>query len=118
MLDVEEYIQVICCVVDQVKGCILVIVGIGVNFICEVVVLIEVVKSGGVDVCLLVMLYYNKLIQEGMYQYFCYIVEVVVILQIFYNVLGCIFCDMFLEIVECLFKVLNIIGIKEVIGDL
>lgn len=118
ILGFEEYDSVVCEIVVVVDKCILVIVGIGVNSIEEVICFICDVKCDGVDVCLLVMLYYNKLFQEGFYQYFLVVVRVVDILQIFYNVFGCIVCDLLLEIVEWFVKVLNIIGIKEVIGNL
>lgn len=62
ILNVSEYCVVIKFVVEWVGGKIFVIVGIGVNFISEVIEFIEVVKFVGVDVCLLVVLYYNKLI--------------------------------------------------------
>lgn len=62
ILDFEEYCQVIGYIIKCVVGCILVIVGIGGNSIWEVIELIIEVYKLGVDVCLLVVLYYNKLI--------------------------------------------------------
>lgn len=62
MLDLEEYMWVVGHIIKRVNGRIFVIVGIGGNSICEVIELIEEAHKLGVDVCLFVVLYYNKLI--------------------------------------------------------
>ncbi|OLS59542.1 4-hydroxy-tetrahydrodipicolinate synthase [Pseudomonas putida] len=117
-LDVEEHIQVIEFVVKQVAGRIPVIAGTGANSTSEAVHLTQNAKNAGADACLLVVPYYNKPTQEGLYQHFKHIAEAVDIPQILYNVPGRTSCDMLAETVIRLSSVPNIIGIKEATGDL
>ncbi|PNG33858.1 4-hydroxy-tetrahydrodipicolinate synthase, partial [Pseudomonas protegens] len=117
-LDVEEHIAVIKAVVKQVAGRIPVIAGTGANSTREAVELTRNAKEAGADACLLVVPYYNKPTQEGLYQHFKHIAESVDIPQILYNVPGRTSCDMQAETVIRLSTVPNIIGIKEATGDL
>ncbi|MBA1201416.1 4-hydroxy-tetrahydrodipicolinate synthase [Pseudomonas capeferrum] len=117
-LDVEEHIKVIEFVVKQVAGRIPVIAGTGANSTREAVELTRNAKAAGADACLLVVPYYNKPTQEGLYQHFKHIAESVDIPQILYNVPGRTSCDMQAETVIRLSTVPNIIGIKEATGDL
>ncbi|MBA1190270.1 4-hydroxy-tetrahydrodipicolinate synthase [Pseudomonas entomophila] len=117
-LDVEEHIQVIEFVVKRVNGRIPVIAGTGANSTREAVHLTQNAKNAGADACLLVVPYYNKPTQEGLYQHFKHIAEAVDIPQILYNVPGRTSCDMQAETVIRLSSVPNIIGIKEATGDL
>ncbi|GAC1038071.1 4-hydroxy-tetrahydrodipicolinate synthase [Pseudomonas sp. No.117] len=117
-VDVDEHVAVIRHVVEQVKGRIPVIAGTGGNSTREAIDLTQAAKDAGADACLLVVPYYNKPTQEGLYQHFRMIAETVAIPQILYNVPGRTACDMLAETVERLAKVPNIIGIKEATGDL
>jgi len=120
-LDVEEHILVIKHVVERVKHSkkpIPVIAGTGANSTAEAVHLTQNAKNAGADACLLVVPYYNKPTQEGLYQHFKHIAEAVDIPQILYNVPGRTSCDMQAETVIRLSTVPNIIGIKEATGDL
>ncbi len=117
-LDVEEHIQVIESVVKRVAGRIPVIARHGATSTSEAVHLTQNAKDAGADACLLVVPYYNKPTQEGLYQHFKHIAEAVDIPQILYNVPGRTSCDMQAETVIRLSTVPNIIGIKEATGDL
>ena len=117
-LDVNEHIAVIRAVVKQVNGRIPVIAGTGANSTREAVELTRNAKEAGADACLLVVPYYNKPTQEGLYQHFKHIAEAVDIPQILYNVPGRTSCDMQAETVIRLSTVPNIIGIKEATGDM
>jgi len=120
-LDVEEHILVIKHVVERVKRSkrnVPVIAGTGANSTAEAVHLTQNAKNAGADACLLVVPYYNKPTQEGLYQHFKHIAEAVDIPQILYNVPGRTSCDMQAETVIRLSTVPNIIGIKEATGDL
>ncbi|UVL57618.1 4-hydroxy-tetrahydrodipicolinate synthase [Pseudomonas sp. B21-035] len=117
-LDVNEHIEVIKAVVKQVNGRIPVIAGTGANSTSEAVHLTRNAKEAGADACLLVVPYYNKPTQEGLFQHFKHIAEAVDIPQILYNVPGRTSCDMQAETVIRLSTVPNIIGIKEATGDL
>jgi len=117
-LSVEEHLAVIRHVVKQVNRRIPVIAGTGANSTREAVELTENAKAAGADACLLVVPYYNKPTQEGLYQHFKTIAEAVDIPQILYNVPGRTACDLLAETVARLSHVRNIIGIKEATGDL
>ncbi|AIR89896.1 4-hydroxy-tetrahydrodipicolinate synthase [Pseudomonas cremoricolorata] len=120
-LDVEEHILVIKHVVERVKRSnrsIPVIAGTGANSTAEAIHLTQNAKSAGADACLLVVPYYNRPTQEGLYQHFKLIAESVDIPQILYNVPGRTSCDMQAETVIRLSTIHNIIGIKEATGDL
>jgi len=117
-LSVDEHLEVIRQVVKQVAGRIAVIAGTGANSTREAVELTASAKAAGVDACLLVVPYYNKPTQEGLYQHFKYIAEAVAIPQILYNVPGRTACDLLAETVARLSAISNIIGIKEATGDL
>ncbi len=120
-LDVEEHILVIKHVVERVKRSktpIPVIAGTGGNSTAEAVHLTQNAKNAGADACLLVVPYYNKPTQEGLYQHFKHVAESVDIPQILYNVPGRTSCDMQAETVIRLSTVPNIIGIKEATGDM
>lgn len=117
-LSVEEHIEVIEFVVKRVAGRIPVIAGTGANSTSEAVHLTQNAKDAGADACLLVVPYYNKPTQEGLYLHFKHIAEAVDIPQILYNVPGRTSCDMQAETVIRLSTVPNIIGIKEATGDL
>jgi 4-hydroxy-tetrahydrodipicolinate synthase len=117
-LDVDEHIAVIKAVVKQVNGRIPVIAGTGANSTREAVELTRNAKEAGADACLLVVPYYNKPTQEGLYLHFKHIAEAVDIPQILYNVPGRTSCDMQAETVIRLSTVPNIIGIKEATGDM
>ena len=117
-LSVDEHIEVIRRVVGQVAGRIPVIAGTGANSTSEAVELTTNAKNAGADACLLVVPYYNKPTQEGLFQHFSHIARAVDIPQILYNVPGRTACDMQAETVIRLSKVPNIIGIKEATGNL
>lgn len=117
-LDVSEHMAVIKAVVDQVNGRIPVIAGTGANCTKEAIEWTSEAKRLKVDACLLVVPYYNKPPQEGLYQHFKAIAEAVAIPQILYNVPGRTVCDMQNETVERLSTVPNIVGIKDATGDL
>jgi 4-hydroxy-tetrahydrodipicolinate synthase len=82
-LDVDEHIAVIKAVVKQVNGRIPVIAGTGANSTREAVELTRNAKEAGADACLLVVPYYNKPTQEGLYQHFKFIAEAVDIHRFF-----------------------------------
>ena len=117
-LSVAEHTEVIERVVDFTAGRIPVIAGTGANSTSEAIELTENAARIGADACLLVTPYYNKPMQEGLYQHFCKIAEAVDIPQILYNVPARTACDMLPETVLRLSKVTPIIGIKEASGDL
>ena len=117
-LTVAEHCEVIKRCVDQARGRIPIIAGTGANATREAIELTAAAKTAGADACLLVVPYYNKPTQEGLYQHFRAIAEAVAIPQILYNVPGRTACDIQNATVERLAGVPNIIGIKDATGDI
>ena len=117
-LSVTEHISVVEFTVKQAAGRVQVIAGTGANSTSEAIHLTELAKNAGVDSCLLVVPYYNKPTQEGLYQHYKAIAEAVDVAQILYNVPGRTVLSMANETVERLADIENIIGIKDATGDM
>ena len=116
-LDPDEHINVIRRVVNHANGRIPVIAGTGGNSTHEAVDLTREAAEIGVDACLLVVPYYNKPTQEGLYQHFRTVAEAVDVNQILYNVPGRTSCDMLNETTNRLADIPNIVGIKDATGN-
>ncbi|MGH1426454.1 MAG: 4-hydroxy-tetrahydrodipicolinate synthase [Arenicella sp.] len=117
-LNVDEHIAVVEFTVKKVAGRIQVIAGTGANSTSEAIHLTKLASNAGVDACLLVVPYYNKPTQEGLFQHFKSIAEAVDIPQILYNVPGRTVLSMANETAERLSNIDNIIGIKDATGDM
>ncbi len=117
-LSVEEHLKVVRTCTQRAAGRVPVIAGTGANSTQEAIELTRGARDNGADACLLVVPYYNKPTQEGLYRHFCAIAEAVDIPQILYNVPGRTACDMLQETVWRLAQVDNIAGIKEATGEL
>lgn len=117
-LSVSEHIAFVEKVVDYVNGRIPVIAGTGANSTSEAVELTRYAADGGADACLLVVPYYNKPTQEGLYRHFMHIADAVAIPQILYNVPGRTITDMGNAVTLRLASHQNIIGIKDATGDM
>lgn len=116
-LNPDEHIDVIRRVVKRADGRIPIIAGTGGNSTHEAVDLTREAAEIGVDACLLVVPYYNKPTQEGLYQHFRTVAEAVDVSQILYNVPGRTSCDMLNETVDRLADIPNIVGIKDATGN-
>ena len=117
-LDHNEHTEVIERTVKAVAGRIPVIGGTGANSTSEAILLTERAAAAGVDGCLLVVPYYNKPPQEGLYQHFRTIAEAVAIPQILYNVPGRTAVDMHNDTTLRLAEIDNIVAIKDATNDL
>jgi 4-hydroxy-tetrahydrodipicolinate synthase len=117
-LAVDEHLSVVRAIVKQVAGRIPVIAGTGANSTSEAIEVNQSAKDLGVDACLLVVPYYNKPTQEGLYQHFLQIANTVDVPQVLYNVPSRTITDMTNETVLRLAKHKNIIGIKDATGDM
>lgn len=71
----------------------------------------------GVDACLLVVPYYNKPTQEGLYRHFSAIAGATALPCIMYNVPSRTSCNLAADTVIRLSKVDNIVGVKEASAD-
>lgn len=117
-LDHGEHAEVIERTVKAVAGRIPVIGGTGSNSTEESIALTRTAQQAGVSACLLVVPYYNKPPQEGLYQHFRSIAEAVSVPQILYNVPGRTGVDMANDTTLRLSEIDNIVGIKDATNDL
>ncbi|MCP1674066.1 4-hydroxy-tetrahydrodipicolinate synthase [Natronocella acetinitrilica] len=115
-LDYDEHCHVMRKVVEMACGRIPVIGGTGANSTWEAIKLTRCAMEGGCDAALLVVPYYNKPTQEGLYQHYKAVADAVPIPQILYNVPGRTACDMLPETVERLADIPNIVAIKETVS--
>jgi 4-hydroxy-tetrahydrodipicolinate synthase len=95
-----------------------IVAGTGSNSTTEVLEANEEAEKIGVDACLLVVPYYNKPSQEGLYQHFKTIAESTSLPCILYNVPSRTITNLAPETVIRLSHIDNIIGIKEASGNL
>ena len=90
-----------------------VIAGTGSNSTAEAIAATKDAEKIGVDACLLVVPYYNKPSQEGLYQHFKAIANSTKLPCILYNVPSRTITSMTAETVARLSQIENIIGLKE-----
>ncbi len=94
-----------------------VIAGTGSNSTAEALEATKEAEKIGVDACLLVVPYYNKPTQEGLYQHFKTVAGSTGLPCIMYNVPSRTVVNMTAETVIRLSKIDNIIGVKEASGN-
>ena len=95
-----------------------VIAGTGSNSTSEAVKATKEAEKVGVDACLLVVPYYNKPTQEGLYQHFKTIAESTSLPCILYNVPSRTITSLSVDTIVRLSQIDNIIGLKEASGNL
>ena len=95
-----------------------VIAGTGSNSTAEALETTKEAERIGVDACLLVVPYYNKPTQEGLYQHFKAIAQGTSLPCILYNVPSRTVTSLSVDTVIRLSQIDNIIGIKEASGNL
>ena len=95
-----------------------VIAGTGSNSTAEALEATKEAEKIGVDACLLVVPYYNKPTQEGLYQHFKTIAQSTSLPCILYNVPSRTVTNLSAETAIRLSQIDNIIGIKEASGNL
>ena len=117
-LDMDEQIEVIRRTVEFAAGRMPVIAGSGANSTAEALELTTRAAALGVRACLLVVPYYNKPTQHGLYRHFRAIAEGVDVPQILYNVPGRTALDMANDTVAKLAQIPNITGIKDASADI
>jgi len=113
-----EHVELIARAVEFVAGRLPVIAGTGSNSTAQTIDLSLAVGDSGIDAYLLVVPYYNKPVQEGMYQHFAAIADSVSKPVMLYNVPGRTGSDMLPPTIARLAAHGNIFGIKEATGDL
>lgn len=104
--------------VEIVNGRIPVIAGSGSNNTAEALDLTKEAKKDGADAALVVMPYYNKPTQEGMYAHYKALNDAVDIPIIIYNIPGRSVVDMHVDTMVRLAELPNIVGVKDATADL
>ncbi len=117
-LSKAEHCELIATAVELSAGRLPIIAGTGSNSTSQTIDLSLEIGDTGIDAFLLVVPYYNKPMQEGMYRHFSSIADAVEQPVMMYNVPGRTVADMLPETVARLAKHGNIFGIKEATGDL
>jgi len=95
-----------------------IIAGTGSNSTAEAIIATKAAERVGVDACLLVVPYYNKPTQEGLYEHFKAIAQSTTLPCILYNVPSRTVTSISAETVVRLSQIDNIVGIKEASGNL
>lgn len=117
-LSYEEHNRVVEVTVDAAKGKVPVLAGTGSNSTDEAIMLTKHAKEVGADGVLLVVPYYNKPTQRGLYEHYKKLAETVDIPQVIYNIPSRTGVNMQPETMAKLAKLKNIVGVKEASGDL
>ena len=117
-VSVDEHCELIRVAVEHTAKRIPVIAGTGGNSTSEAIELTQFAKDVGADASLLVVPYYNRPTQEGMYQHFKKIVEAVDLPAILYNVPGRTVADMSNETILRLAQIPGVIGVKDATANI
>ncbi len=117
-LGFDEHKRVVELAVKTVNGRVPVIAGTGANNTLEAIEFTESAKESGADAVLSVAPYYNKPNQQGIYEHFKAIADVVDIPMFLYNVPGRTVVHILPDTVARLAEIDSIIGIKEACGSL
>jgi 4-hydroxy-tetrahydrodipicolinate synthase len=116
-VSVDEHCELIRIAVEHTDKRIPIIAGTGGNSTSEAIELTQFAKDVGADASLLVVPYYNRPTQEGMYQHFKKIAEAVDLPAILYNVPGRTVADMANETILRLAQIPGVIGVKDATGN-
>jgi 4-hydroxy-tetrahydrodipicolinate synthase len=118
-LSPEEQKRLIDICIQTAKGSgVPVIAGTGSNNTAKSIEMTQYAKKAGADAAMLVVPYYNKPTQEGLYQHFKTVAEAVDIPILLYNVPPRTGGDMQVDTVVRLSQVTNIVGIKDASYDM
>ena len=114
----DEHRRVVELCVEAAAGRVPVIAGTGSNATAEAIELTHHAQSAGADGVLVVTPYYNKPTQEGLYLHFKAINDCADLPIIIYNIPGRSVIDMSVETMARLFKLKNIVGLKDATANM
>ncbi len=118
-LDHDEHHRVTAICVEEAAGRVPVIAGCGSNSTSEAASLLVHAKAAGADAALIVIPYYNKPSQEGMYQHFKALNDTADLPLVIYNIPGRSVVDMTVDtMARCFFELENVIGVKDATGNI
>ncbi len=112
-----EYEKVLQIVVDETRKRVPVIAGAGSASTRHTIELAQLAKRVGVDGLLVVVPYYNKPTQDGIYAHYAAVASAVPLPLVAYNIPGRSAVDMALSTVERLAGIDSIVAIKEATGN-
>jgi len=113
----DEHDKVIDTVIKAAKGKVKVMAGTGSNSTAEALRLTTHAADSGADGALLVVPYYNKPTQEGLYRHFKTVADAVKIPLVLYNIPSRTGVGLSTETICRLAEIENIVGVKEATGD-
>ncbi len=113
-----EHKELLARAAEMADGRLPIIAGTGSNSTAQTIELSHFVSDSGIAAYLIVVPYYNKPVQEGMYRHFSAIADALDKPVMMYNVPGRTVADMLPETVARLSTHENIFGIKEATGDI
>jgi 4-hydroxy-tetrahydrodipicolinate synthase len=114
----DEHKRVVELCIEAAAGRVPVIAGAGSNCTAEAVELTRHAKQAGADGVLVVTPYYNKPTQEGLYLHFKAVNDCADIPILIYNIPGRSVVDMSVETMARLFKLANIVGVKDATANM
>ena len=115
----EEHKRVVEIAVDQARGRVPVIAGTGSNSTAEAVDFTRHAEAAGADAALVVVPYYNKPVQEGLYAHFKAVAEAVSLPILIYNVPSRTVTSISVDTIDRLARDCpNIVGVKDATADL
>jgi 4-hydroxy-tetrahydrodipicolinate synthase len=117
-LEKEEHAELIRRAGEMVAGRMPVIAGTGSNSTRQTIELSQEVGDAAIDGYLLVVPYYNKPVQEGLYQHFWAIADAVDKPAMLYNVPGRTVADLLPDTLARLAEHPNIFAVKDATGDM
>ena len=117
-LETSEHVELVGRAVEIAAGRLPIIAGTGSNSTAQTVKLSVAVSDTGIDGYLVVVPYYNKPVQEGMFRHFSAVADAVDKPVMLYNVPGRTVADLLPETVARLAAHENIVAIKEATGDI
>ena len=117
-LNHAEHKRVVELCVEAAAGRVPVIAGTGSNSTAEAIDLTQYAEKAGADGALVVVPYYNKPTQEGLYQHFKAIQDAVGIPILIYNIPGRTSINMTTDTMMRLAALPNIVGVKDATSDI
>ncbi len=113
-----EHHRVVELCIEAAAGRVPVVAGTGSNNTQEAITLTKHAAEAGADAALVVMPYYNKPTQEGMYQHFKAVQDATDLPIFIYNIPGRSVVDMKVDTMARLYELPNIAGVKDATADL
>lgn len=117
-LERNEQDRLIEITVEEVKGCLPIIVGVGSNSTAHTIENAKRARSLGADGILVVTPYYNKPTNEGIYRHFAAIADATDAPILIYNIASRTGKNIDVQTMERLSRIPTVIGVKEASGDL